>query len=647
MNIYFMKQTLAALFVLIAYTVQSQTLFTYGKNNVSKEEFLRAYNKNNTTSNNTEKAYGDYLDLYTRFKLKVQAAYDAKLDTLSAQATELQNFRGQIVDGFMTDESSVQLLVDETFERSQKDIRVSHIFIPFRGGDTLAAYQKAMEAWNKIQSGTDFATVAEMYSADPAVHTTKGDIGFITALTLPYEFETIVYNTPVGKTASPYRSKTAYHIFKTTAGRPAIGRMKAAQILIAFLPNPDAKEKDTKKNLADSIYNALLKGASFKDMVAKYSNDNITYQSGGLMPEFGTGRYSDDFEKAAFGLAKDGDISKPVLTSFGYHIIMRVEHNPVNSDKNNKEAMSQLKQAVQADKRILLAKQILARKLMKMLGYKMAVFNETAFLSYADSVYANKKPKQLPAMDDKTLLFSFPRQKLTAADFAKYISSILNAPDMLRGKSTPQLLQQYAETAAMEYYRNHLEEYNKEFASQLKEFKDGNLLFEIMQRRVWDKAAADSAGLKNFYTNNKNKYWWEASADVILFTCSDSLNAFKAKKSFLQTPGDWKTLVQNSDGTVQADSGRFELTQLPVSVSANIKAGTISEPVKNAADNITTFAYVVKTYNDRMPRNFEDARGFVINDYQSFLEDKWIESLKEKYPVRVNEAVLQSCWNQK
>ena len=639
-----MKQTLAALFVLIAYAVQSQTLFTYGKNNVSKEAFLRAYNKNNTTASNTEKAYREYLDLYTRFKLKVQAAYDAKLDTLSGQATELQNFRGQIIDGFMNDESSVQLLVDEAFERSQKDLRISNIYIPFRGGDTLAAYQKAMEAFSKIQSGTDFATVAEMYSADPSVHSTKGDIGFITAFTLPYEFETIVYNTPAGKTAKPYRSKSAYLIFKTTAERPATGRMKAAQILIAFLPNPDDKEKEKKKTLADSVYNAVLKGAPFKDMVAKYSNDNIGYQAGGLLPEFGAGRYSEDFENAAFGLAKDGDISKPVLTSFGYHIIMRVERIPVNSDKNNREAMSQLKQAVQADKRILVAKQMLAQKIMKNMAYKRAAFDEKQFQAYADSVYTGKKPKQLPSMNDKTLLFSFPQQKLTAADFAKYIHSILNAPEMLRGKSTPQLLQQYAESVAMEYYRNHLEQYNKEFASQLKEFKDGNLLFEIMQRLVWDKAAMDSVGLKNYYNNNKNKYWWEPSADVILFTCSDSSNAAKAKKSFMQMPADWKTLVQNSDGTVQADSGRFELTQLPVSVSNNIKAGAISEPVKNTTDNITSFAYVIKMYSNRMPRNFEDARGFVINDYQAFLEDKWIATLKKKYPVKVNEAVLQSCW---
>jgi len=639
-----MKQTLAALFILVACNVQSQTLFTYGKKNVSKEEFLRAYNKNNTTSNNTEKAYRDYLELYTRFKLKVQAAYDAKLDTLSGQATELQNFRSQIIEGFMNDESSVQLLVDEAFERSQKDLRVSHIYIPFTGSDTLAAYQKAMEAWNKIQSGADFATVAEAYSSDPSVHSSKGDLGYITVFTLPYEFETIAYNTPAGKTAKPYRSRIAYHIFKTTAERPAAGRMKAAQVLVGLMPNADNGEKEKKKTLADSVYNALMHGASFKEMVTKYSNDNISFQSGGLLPEFGTGRYSEDFENTAFGLAKDGEISKPVLTSFGFHIIQRVERVPVNKDKSNKEAMSQLKQAVQADKRILVAKQMLAQKIMKNTGFKMAIFNEKQLLNYADSLYAGGKPKQLAAMNDKTLLFSFPQQKITAADFAKYINSVKNTPELLRGKSTPQLLQQYAETVAMEYYRNRLETYNKEFASQLKEFKDGNLLFEIMQRQVWDKAAADSAGLKNYYGNNKNKYWWEASADVILFTCSDSASAVKAKDNFTKNPSDWKTIVQNSDGTVQADSGRFELTQLPVSVSSNIKAGALSEPVKNAADNITTFAYTIKTYKDRMPRLFEDARGFVINDYQSFLEDKWIEILKKKYPVKLYEPVLQSCW---
>jgi peptidyl-prolyl cis-trans isomerase SurA len=640
-----MKQTITALFLLVVCSIQSQTLFTYGKKNVSKEEFLRAYNKNNNGTNNNEKAYREYLELYIRFKLKVQAAYDTKLDTLSNQALELKNFRDQITDGFMNDESIVQFLMDEAFQRSQKDIRISHIYIPFTGTDTASAYKKIMEAYDKLQQPrADFATIAETYSEDPSVHTSKGDIGFITSFILPYELETLAYNTPAGKVSKPYKSKSAYHIFKNTAERPAAGRMKAAQILLAFKPGADSNEKIRIKNLADSLYDALQKGAPFKDLVAKYSNDNISYQTGGLLPEFGVGKYSADFENAAFSLTKDGDISKPILTSYGYHILQRVERVPVNTDKNKADALAQIKLAVQSDNRIQLSKQSLAQKMIKTGGYKKAVYPEKQLWVYMDSVYNDKKAPQLPLMNDKTLLFSFPKQKVLVSDFAKYITSIKSSPELVQGKIMPQLLQQYTQTVATEYYRNNIEMFNKEFAYQLKEFKDGNLLFEVMQRQVWDKAATDSVGLKNYYSNNKNKYWWETSADVILFTCSDSLSAVKARNDFIKAPANWRTLVQNADGAVQADSGRFELTQLPVTVNSNIKTGYVSEPVKTSTDNITTFVYIMNVYKERSPRNFNDAKGFIINDYQSFLEDKWIESLKKKYPVNVNQTVLQSCW---
>ncbi|HSC37147.1 MAG TPA: hypothetical protein VLD19_04725, partial [Chitinophagaceae bacterium] len=142
-------------------SLRAQPLFTYGKNSVSKEEFLRAYNKNNTGNSQTEKAYRDYLDLYIRFKLKVAAGYEAKLDTLPAQASELQNFRNQIAEGFMNDDQSLQFLVDEAFRHSLKDLRLSYIYIPVKDDDTAAALKKAHQAAQQLQAGTDFGTVAE------------------------------------------------------------------------------------------------------------------------------------------------------------------------------------------------------------------------------------------------------------------------------------------------------------------------------------------------------------------------------------------------------------------------------------------------------------------------------------------------------
>ena len=316
-----MKSSILVFLLFAVAGIQAQTLFTYGKNSISKEEFLRAYNKNNTGSNNTEKAYRDYLDLYIRFKLKVAAGYEARMDTLRTQTAELQNFRGQIAEGFMNDDNSLQYLLDEAFRRSQKDIRISYIYIPYKDDDTSAAFQKARQARQQLQGGAAFGTVAEAFSADPSVHTTKGDMGYITLFTLPYDLETLAYTTPKGSVSAPFRTKSAYVIFKMTDERAAAGRMKAKQILLAFKPDVSDAEKARLGKLADSIYTALQGGASFSEMVTKYSNDNISYQAAGLMPEFGVGKYNVDFELAVFALPKDGAISKPILTSFGYHIV--------------------------------------------------------------------------------------------------------------------------------------------------------------------------------------------------------------------------------------------------------------------------------------------------------------------------------------
>lgn len=623
-----MKPTVLLLSLLACTGMQlrAQTLFTYGKNSVGKDEFLRAYNKNNTGNANTEKAYRDYLDLYIRFKLKVAAGYDAHLDTLRTQQSELQNFRNQIADGFMNDDQSLQYLVDEAFARSQKDLRLSYLYFPFKNDNTTAAYQQARQAEQQLKGGASLGT----------------DLGYITVFTLPYDLETIAYHTPKGGFSAPFRTKSAYTIIRVTDERPAAGRMKAAQILLAFKPDADEAEKTRIARLADSIYNALQQGASFKEMVTKYSNDNVSYQAGGLMPEFGVGKYDAAFESAVFGLAKDGDISKPIRTNFGYHIVQRIQRVPVNADKNNVEAMTQLKQSVQADPRIQASRKIMTQRILQSTGFKKAPYNEKQLLVYADSVWSGHKEPQLPAMNDKTVLFTFPQQTITAANFAKYLRDVRSISDLSRNKTIPQLLQQFTETSATQYYRNHLEQYNKEFAAQLKEFKEGNLLFEVMQRKVWDKAAADTIGLKNYYNANKSKYWWEPSADVVLFTCSDSLSAVNTRTAFEKNKTGWRTIVQNSDATAQADSGRFEITQLPAPVSANARAGYLSEPLKSPTDNSVSFAYVVNVYKERSPRNFDDARGFVINDYQNYLEEQWIAELKKKYPVAVNEAVFKT-----
>ncbi|MBS1917948.1 MAG: peptidylprolyl isomerase [Bacteroidetes bacterium] len=642
----FFQGTICILFFcLLNGSASAQTLFTYGNNAVSKEEFLKAFEKNNTDKKPTEKAYRDYLELYIRYKLKVKAAYDEKTDTLAAQVAEMQNFRNQVVGTYMNDNESLNKLVNEAFARSQKDIHVGYIFIAVpktaTAADTIKLYQKAMAVYEELKKGKSFTEEVEANSDDPSAKTNRGDIGYVTAFTLPYEVENTIYNLQPSQFSKPYRNKAGYYIFKNLGERKAIGKIKVAQILIAFPPNATDSAKRSAKQKADSIYTAIKNGANFSDMAKLFSGDNISYQIGGEMAEFGTGKFDPAFENAAFALAKDGDISEPVLTNFGYHIIKRLQRKPVPST-NNKETLEGYRQRVLNDPRNEYAKKNLLQRILREANFKRAPVNEDSVWALTARDIKNPALSKDDSIKASKTFFTFAKKNVTIKEWLNYVRPIRTITKNV-DKSNKELLDQFIQASAFEYYRAHLEDYNKEFAYQLNEFRDGNLLFEIMQRKIWDKASADSTGLKNYFEAHKGSYFWQPSADAVLFTCSSEKTATDIRKK-LQQEGvkSWKKMVDSSAGLAQADSGRFELPQLPMAEQKTFSAGQLSSMSTNQTDNTVTFAYIVKMYNEREPRNYNDAKGFVINDYQSYLEDNWITELKKKYPVKVNEAVLKS-----
>lgn len=641
----FLRAALLLALIAPSLSTPAQTLFSYGNKSVSREEFLKAYNKNNLNSPLTEKALREYLDLYIPFKLKVQAAYDLRLDTLSSQRAELQAFRNQLMQGFLSDPGSVSALVNEAFDRSQQDIRISHIFIAAPQDPVeLSAHaaKQAAEAYKLLQEGKDFGEVAIKYSSDPSVKTNRGDIGYITVFSLPYELENLAYSTPLNKVSEPYRSKAGYHIFKRTAERKAVGKLQIAQILLAFSPDATDAAKQLIKQRADSIYQALQKGADFTTLVTNYSNDNFSYQQGGVLPEFGVGRFDAPFELAAFSLQKDGEISKPILTEFGYHIIKRMHATPVVSDRNNRAYMDDLQRQVQEDARMEVARTAFNQKVLKSIGYKKGNYNTAQLWAYTDSTLLNKPIPHNTSITPATVIFSFAKQQVTVKDWLAFRRSTGNVDRITSGRSQQQLMDYYLDLAAGEYYRNHLEEYNKDFAFQVKEFKDGNLLFEVMQRKVWDKASADSAGLKKYFNAHKDKYWWENSASAILFTAMHDTIAADLKSRIQSNFRNWRDVVDSYNGSVIADSGRFEVSQLPGIANVQPTAGIITPFLRNETDSSLTFAYIIKLFPQREQRNFEDARGYVINDYQQYLEAAWVADLRKKYPVAVNEAVFRS-----
>jgi peptidyl-prolyl cis-trans isomerase SurA len=630
-----------------AFTASSQTLFTYGKNSGDAQDFLRAYNKNNSQPDgNKSKAMQDYLDLYINSRLKIHEAYARGYDTLPQLKSEVENLRAQIIENYMSDPGAIGRLTKEAFQRSLKDIRVGHIFISFTTPsgrvDTLNAAKKLNDVLARIGKGEDFLKVASEVSEEPSAKINKGDIGYITVLTLPYTIENVIYNIPPGKISKPFTSKIGFHIFKNQGERKAVGKIKAQQILLAFPPDADDAAKKKISLLADSIYRRIMAGGDFASLATKFSNDYISAATGGNVPDIAVGQYDAAFEKMLWGLPKDGAVSKPFLTAHGYHIVKRISVKPVITDPDDKTNMDDLQQKITYDDRWKTAKDFIYDRVKVKAGYQKSNYSDAVLWALSDSLL-DKKPADIgKAMNQESPLFRIGDTTITVFEWIAYAQAFRYKADRSGLKAYPDLLDEFTKTAMYEYYRAHLETFSDEFRIQMNEFRDGNLFFEIMQQEIWNRTQNDSTALLSMYEKNKAKYNWQPSADAVIFFCSDAGSAKTLYDQLKKDPSGWRKLTETVSEKVVADSSRYEWAQLP-GLEKNIpKAGTLTPQVNNPTDNTASFAYIIKVYREPSPRTFTEAKGLVMNDYQAWLEEQWIKDLRKKYPVVIDQKVFES-----
>lgn len=639
------KSLLFATACALSLSVPAQVLFTYGNHKAGADEFIRAYNKVNAevSVRNKEKSIRDYLALYINSRLKIQEAYERRYDTLPSFVEEVNNLRQQVMENYMTDPESYNKLLNEAFARSQKDIRVQHIFIPYKiennVSDSIVAKLKISEAYMQLSSGKNFEDVALKFSADPAVANNKGNLGFVTVFSLPYQFENIIYGLSPGRFSEPYKSKGGYHIFKNINERKAVGKIKAAQILLSFPPGSDQQVTNKYAALADSLYQRLLKGDDFAKLAKAFSNDNNSAVAGGLLPEFTVGSFDLVFENAIISLPANGAVSKPFLTSHGYHIVKRISVTAPPAVKN-KKALDDIKIQLDKDARISLTRDLLVQRIITKAGFKKAEISLPLLNAYVDSLLNfNQEPASNP-LKSNMLLFTIGDLEKNIGDLVSYTKTNRWLPDGSGPKPFDQLMEEFRQVVTIDYYKKHMEENNEEFHQQMNELKEGNLFFDIMMKEIWNKAQTDTAGQLNYYNRHLKKYTWKNSADAVIFYCADEEIAKKIKDAVSKNPRNWKKPLEIFGDRSTADSGRFEFEKIPGLKNMSIKQGLITTIEKNKDDNSAAFAYVIKVLAQPAQKSFAEAKGDVIADYQEELDKQWVNELKKKYPVVVDQKVF-------
>ena len=623
-------------------------LFTVNGKPVQLSEFNYIYSKTNGAKADFSKAsLEEYLDLYTKFKIKVAYAHDIKLDTVPALQEELAGYRRQLADSYLTDREVTDKLVKEVYERTKKDISISHILFKVEKGDTAKALKGARICLEKLAKGDSFEGLAKAISEDANTQTKGGFIGFLTAM-LPdnfYELENAMYNTPVGKYSNIIKTPLGYHLVKVNAERPARGEMEIAHILVRKqkegVDQPGAKAK------IDSIYTLLKNGGNFETLAQTNSDDSYSTARGGYLGFFGIGRYEIKFEDAAFGIEKDGAFSSAFETTIGFHIIKRITRKGAETLD---VAKSRLKARIQRDSRFELAKEAMVARIKsesKFTEGSAALKKFTGSLDSTFLTYAWKTSERMAAEK----LFSYGAKDFTTSDFGDYLvtnanrrlSYAVNAKNNV-AEMAQTMYNEYVNESALTYEETQLDKKYIDFRNLMREYEEGILLFEAIKMNVWDKPAQDSVGLEKFYNGRKDKYQWDERAQVITYSLSDSAKtqledirkfAMKnAPQAVLKKFNGKKDILTFKEETIEKGKNKALAT-------LNWKAGTVGNSEEMKADKVVNFMKIEKII-PKGTKALKEARGPVIVDYQEFLEKKWMEDLTTKYKVDIKKDVLNS-----
>jgi len=643
------KQFYFGLFFLISFASNAQTntkevLFTVNEKPYYTDEFSRIYKKNlDLVKDDSQKDLNQYLELFVGYKLKVNKAYKLGLQNGAQYQNELKSYRTQLAKNYFNDTKITQELLEEGYSRLQKEIRASHILILVdenaSAEDTLKAYKKMEDISKKAITGENFDDLAVQFSEDPSAKENKGDLSYFTAFRMVYPFENAAYKTPKGKISKIIRTRFGYHILKITDIRANRGEITVAHIMI-LKPKPEEKDKDAEKTV-NEIYQKIQQGEKFEDLAKQFSDDKSSSSKGGQLNKFGSGQLSsEEFENAAFSLANPDDISKPFQSEFGWHIVKLIEKHPI---KSMDEMKNELETKIGKDDRSKKITASLNEKLRKKYSYKRddkqyGLISKLVTNDFYDSKW--KLPESIT--DYSATLLSINTKKIDGKAFLDYIEKQQKAGLKVKplSKLVDALYGNFLDEQLTTYYDENLETEFPDFAYVMEEYRDGLLLFDLMEKEIWDRAKTDTIGLNTFYDEHKMEHMWKKRVDVTIAssTKQDIIKKAHALLKKKEKPQDIKDKL-NVDNVINVmmNSGVFEegSDALPKTMKYDV----------GVSDVFSEGEYYFVTKVDKiMPagvKTLEECKGKLINEYQQYLELRWVDDLKSEFTVKINNDAFE------
>jgi len=472
---------------------ERDVLFNVNNESVLAGEFIRVYNKNiDLIKDESQKDVDNYLQLYINYKLKLSEAYSRELHKNDNYKKELKKYTKQLESTFLTDKVTEEKLLLEAYERTKYEVNVSHVLIRIGedNNDTIDVYNNILRLRNPLLKNHIDSLIKNHHNGKDLI---VEDLGYFSVFKMIYKFENVAYNTKIGEVSMPFRTRFGYHIIKVIDKRNSLGEVNAAHIM-AYKNKPGSKEK------IYNLYDSIRKGSNFESLAKKYSEDKNTSFKGGRLNPFSSGQLNSiEFENMAFSLNKPNEISSPVETKLGWHIIKLYSKNklkPIGDMKSilsNKIKRSSRSSIISDSFYAILLDRYNLNYENKNLEYFVSIINDS--WEIPDNI---EKDNFLIKIYNKTYNFQ---------DFATYIEENKSS---IKTKSKEDIVfslyKDFINNNLLEIYKYNLEDENLDYKYILKEYKEGLLLFDLMQEKIWNVASSDSINIKEFYQSNKSKY---------------------------------------------------------------------------------------------------------------------------------------------
>ena len=617
---------------------ESDVLLTISEEPILASEFIRVYNKNlNLVQDDSQKEVESYLKLFINYKLKLAEATSLGYDKDPEYVKELRSYKNQLTQNYLTDKNVTDELVLEAYDRTLNEVKAQHVLVRIEEfeTDTLQAYS-AIQAFQERLKNDDFESLKKEIHDGKSIFVE--DLGFFTAFKMAYKFESVAFNTKVGEVSKPFRTKFGFHVVKVLEKRKSKGQVIVAHIMIANT------QKDTTlvaKDRIQELHRLLLQGEDFGNIAKQFSDDKSSSMRSGELKPFKSGQINSTlFENTAFSLKEKEDISEPIQTQFGWHILKLIDKQAVKEFNSLK---LDLESQVRKDSRSQLVKSKMLAKLLSQ--YQLTGLNPNLALLKSNIVYdkSNKTWKLSDQIKDSKSFLVIQKTSYSFGDFINFLNKnnkLIN-PNWATEFAVNKQYKFFLEQSVFRYKKDNLENENQDFANILNEYREGLLLFELMQDKIWEGAKKDTIGLNAFYNENKDKYLWPERVIGSVARSSNAKNIKKVRKLWASGKSNQSIdeLLNKIQQNVIFSTGEFELglSPLPESFTPRVKS-QLSKIIK---ENNSFYIVNVKEFMPQSQKSLEDSRGQLISDYQTKLETQWILELKSKFNVKVNEDVFQ------